>query len=105
MSLYCIVYRFKVCNPTPENCARFIALWSGVTDYFKRECGALGSRLHTEDDGVFFAYAQWPSKEVYDATDAHEPKREFLALRVEWAELCEPTEVISAGEMVADLFI
>lgn len=103
--MYCIIYRFTLCQPSPETAARFVEVWSGVTDYFKRECGALGSRLHRADDGVIFAYAQWPSEDIYNATDDHEPKQDFVKLRVEWAGLCEPTEVIFAGEVVADMLV
>jgi hypothetical protein len=102
--MYCIVYRFQLMAPSPDTRAQFVETWSSVTEYFKRECGALGSRLHVADDGAYFAYAQWPSRDVFAATDLHEPGADFLKLRLTWAELCEPTEVIFAGEMVADLF-
>lgn len=103
--MYCIVYRFKLSEPTEATTARFIKTWSGITDYLKRECQALGSRLHQSEDGVFFAYAQWPSLEVFEASSDHEPKLEFVEMRLDWAELCEPSEVIFAGEMLADLSI
>jgi len=101
--MYCIVYRFTLSQPSPETSAQFIKTWSGITDYFKRECGALGSRLHQNDDGSFFAYAQWPSKAVSEASSEHEPKLDFVEMRIDWAELCEPSEVIFAGELLADL--
>jgi len=101
--MYCIVYRFKLIEPTQATEARFIETWSGITDYLKRECDAHGSRLHQGADGVFFAYAQWPSLEVFEASAAHEPKLEFVEMRLDWADLCEPTEVIFAGDLLADL--
>ena len=101
--MYCVVYRFTLTEPNAETRARFIETWSGITDYFKRECGALGSRLHLVEDGSFFAYAQWPSFAVFEASSDHEPKLEFVELRLDWADLCEPSEVIFAGEMQADL--
>lgn len=101
--MYCIVYRFKLIEPTKATEARFVETWSGITDYLKRECDALGSRLHLGADGVFFAYAQWPSLDVFEASAAHEPKLEFVEMRLDWADLCEPTEVIFAGELMADL--
>lgn len=101
--MYCIVYRFKLIDPMPATESRFVKTWSGITDYLKTECGALGSRLHQTNDGVFFAYAQWPSQTVFDASAEHDPKLEFVEMRLDWAELCEPTEVVFAGEMRADL--
>lgn len=101
--MYCIVYRFQLSEPSPETEARFIKIWSGITDYLKRECDALGSRLHQNADGVFFAYAQWPSLEVFEASAAHEPKLDFVEMRLDWADLCEPSEVVFAGELLADM--
>ena len=103
--MYCIVYRFTLCQPSDESRARFVKTWSGITDYLKAECGALGSRLHLGEDGSFFAYAQWPSLAVFEASSEHEPKLDFVEMRLDWAELCEPSEVIFAGEMVADISI
>ncbi|MEM7727709.1 MAG: hypothetical protein AAF311_00375 [Pseudomonadota bacterium] len=101
--MYCIVYRFRLSEPSEATEARFVETWSGITDYLKRECDALGSRLHQGADGVFFAYAQWPSAEVFEASAAHEPKLEFVEMRLDWADLCEPTEVVFAGELLSDL--
>jgi len=41
----------------------FIGAWSRITMRY-REKGALGSRLHRGSDGLFYAYAQWPSDEA-----------------------------------------
>lgn len=101
--MYCIIYRFQLCHPSPETSARFVKTWSGITDYLKRECGAHGSRLHQADDGAFFAYAQWPSLAVFEASSEHEPKLDFVEMRLDWADLCEPSEVVFAGELLADL--
>ncbi|MGB3457054.1 MAG: hypothetical protein WBG08_08965 [Litorimonas sp.] len=103
--MYCIVYRFRLSDPTPATETRFIKTWGAITDYLKRECDALGSRLHQDADGVFFAYAQWPSQTVFEASAAHEPALEFVELRLDWADLCEPTEVVFAGEMLSDLSV
>ena len=100
--MYCVVYRFKLSDPKPATEARFVKTWSGITDYLKSECGALGSRLHQSADGVFFAYAQWPSEAVFEASSAHEPKLEFVEMRLDWADLCEPTEVIFEGNLLED---
>jgi heme-degrading monooxygenase HmoA len=62
--LYCVVYEFKVkAGKTSE----FEKSWAEVTESIYRVCGSLGSRLHkTEDPLIYVAYAQWPSKEVFE---------------------------------------
>ena len=80
-----------------------MAVWEGFTRFFRDECGALGSRLHHGADGAFYAYAQWPSAAVMNAAADVEPTREFTQLRIYWAELCAPSEVLWEGDVVADL--
>ena len=49
--------------------AQFKEAWSVVTRSLI-ERGSLGSRLHFGNDGVWYAYAQWPSAEVRTAAFA-----------------------------------
>lgn len=101
--MYCLSYRFELYEPTDENAERFIACWSGMTEFFKSEAGALGSRLHQGEDGAFYAYAQWPSKDVFDAADNIVPDENFVNMRMAWAELCRPSQVLWAGRVTSDL--
>ncbi len=103
--MYCVSYRFKLLSDNSETRRQFIAVWSGVTDFFRDDCGALGSRLHYGDDGAFYAYAQWPSREVMAGSQEVMPSVEFTALRMKWSELCGPSEVLWQGETVADLLV
>ena len=49
----------------------FEKAWSEVTDAIYATQGSMGSRLHkTETLGHYIAYAQWPSREVYEAANA-----------------------------------
>ena len=49
----------------------FEKAWSEVTDAIYATQGSMGSRLHkTETLGHYIAYAQWPSRKVYEAADA-----------------------------------
>ena len=51
----------------PGHEADFERAWAAVTDAIYRVRGSLGSRLHkTETPGVYIAYAQWPSRQVYE---------------------------------------
>jgi hypothetical protein len=37
-----------------------------MTEAIRDHRGGLGSRLHTDDDGWWIAYAQWPDRESWD---------------------------------------
>jgi len=75
--MYCVSYKFTLLSNNSETRRQFIEIWSGLTDFFREHCGALGSRLHYGDDGFFYAYAQWPC----------------------------PSEVLWEGEVVADMLV
>ncbi|WP_427454051.1 hypothetical protein [Litorimonas sp. WD9-15] len=103
--MYCVSYRFQLLSNNSETRRQFIAVWSGITEFFRDDCGALGSRLHYGNDGAFYAYAQWPDVETMTASQEVEVTSEFLALRVKWAELCGPSEVLWEGEVLADMLV
>ncbi|TVQ60749.1 MAG: antibiotic biosynthesis monooxygenase [Phycisphaerales bacterium] len=65
-----IIYRWRL-KPGKED--QFREAWSRVTRLLMEQHGALGSRLHTANDGLVVAYAQWPSREARDASAALEP--------------------------------
>lgn len=106
--MYCVAYRFELL-PSALSFGRrlaeaqFIDVWSGFTEFFKTECGALGSRLHIGQDGAFYAYAQWPDKAVFDAASDVPPTDGFTKLRIQWAELCAPSEVLFEGDVLVDM--
>ena len=55
----------------PGREADFENAWADVTEAIYSTQGSLGSRLHkTETLGHYIAYAQWPSRETYEAADA-----------------------------------
>lgn len=60
--MYIAIYRWKL---KPGREAEFTQNWDEGTVKFRDEHHSLGSRLHLGDDGTYFAYAQWPSKEAY----------------------------------------
>lgn len=63
---FCVLYRARV---HPDKDAQYIAAWSRLTRQLL-EHGSLGSRLHRGDDGLWYAYAQWPSAQARDAAFA-----------------------------------
>ena len=101
--MYCVSYKFTLLSNNSESRRQFIEVWAGLTAFFRQDCGALGSRLHYADDGSFYAYAQWPSEDVMNASQDVEATAEFLALRVKWAELCGPSEILWQGIVAADM--
>lgn len=64
---FCVIYRARV---HPDKEALYVAAWSRLTTLLRMERGALGSRLHRGNDGLWYAYAQWPSAEVRAAAFA-----------------------------------
>ena len=56
-----VLYRWRL-DPGLE--ASFIAAWSRVTLSLRDRAGSLGSRLHRGNDGIWYAYAQWPNEDV-----------------------------------------
>jgi hypothetical protein len=43
---------------------QFVDGWERVTRAIHSSCGSYGSRLHRGDDGIWLAYARWPSAEA-----------------------------------------
>lgn len=60
--LFSAVYKFTV---KPGHEERFRDAWRRLTEAIYARHGSLGSRLHRGQDGVWFAYAQWPSRQVW----------------------------------------
>ena len=61
---FCVLYRARV---HPEKEAKYVTAWSRLTMRLRAERGALGSRLHRGNDGLWYAYAQWPSADARTA--------------------------------------
>lgn len=58
---FCVLYRARI---HLDKEAAYIAAWSRLTGLLRKEHGALGSRLHHGSDGIWYAYAQWPSAQA-----------------------------------------
>lgn len=56
---FCVIYRARV---HPDREQQYVAAWSRLTRLIRTERGGLGSRLHRGSDGIWYAYAQWPSE-------------------------------------------
>lgn len=58
--MFIVLYRWRI---KPEKQQQFIESWSEVSEYYVKNFGSLGSRLHRGDDGLWYSYAQWHSAE------------------------------------------
>ena len=73
---FAVSYRWKV-DPSMEE--QFRSAWEELTQEIRESGGGLGSRLHKASDGTWLAYAQWPSKEMWEgARTATVRKRDAL---------------------------
>lgn len=67
---FAVIYRMRI-RPGME--AAFVAAWRKITERLRAERGGLGSRLHRGAEGIWYAYAQWPSVEARAAAFAEGP--------------------------------
>ena len=61
---FCVLYRWRL---VPGREDEFRVAWERLTKSIREERGGLGSRLHRGHDGVWWAYAQWPSEAMWRA--------------------------------------
>jgi heme-degrading monooxygenase HmoA len=67
--LFVAIYCWHV-KPGMED--QFREGWRRVSEILYRDHGSLGSRLHRNYDGTWFAYAQWPDRKHWErAREAH----------------------------------
>lgn len=98
--MYVAIYRWKL-KPGQEQ--TFIDHWDAGTGMFVNEQGAWGSRLHLADDGTYFAYAQWPSRELYHAKRTLSPEHQQ---NLEKMRACvEESQTTILGDVVYDRLI
>ena len=97
---FAVLYRFRV-RPGME--AAFADAWTGLTELIRDHKGGRGSRLHRGDDGLFYAYAQWPDRATWEADGSLPPEAEPLGAAMRDATL----ERLPAIELVpvADLLL
>lgn len=94
---FVVLYRWKLKKGKE---AGFTQAWQQVTRHFLKNCGSLGSRLHRGDDGLFYAYAMWPSREARDnAFSTESLERAALVMRESAIERLPDVEL----DILADL--
>jgi heme-degrading monooxygenase HmoA len=63
-AMFAVLYRWRL-KPGTEQ--KFRKDWKTMTDAIKAQHGTGGSRLHRSDNGEFWAYAVWPSRQQWEA--------------------------------------
>lgn len=59
---FAVLYRWRIDETKRQE---FVEAWATVTREIREHCGGLGSRLHRTPDGLYCAYAQWPSRAAW----------------------------------------
>lgn len=98
--MYTAFYHWRL---VPGREEEFAALWKEGTLLFRTEQNSLGSRLHLADDGTYFAYAQWPSREAFHREKMLSPRhQEILTAMYKCMEKGFPSVL---GEVKIDLLV
>ncbi len=97
--MYSILYAFIV-KPNQEK--QFIESWKGLTSLIYKYEGSLGSRLHKKKHLHYIAYAQWPSKILFEVSGKNLPEQATYYRNL-MRESCEKIEVMEKLEVVEDL--
>lgn len=98
--MYIAFYRWKL---KPGSEATFQKCWEEGTLLFRSEQKAMGSRLHKGDDGTYFAYAQWPSREAYHAERSLSVEHQQTLLQMR--ECVAESFPVTLGEVMSDLLV
>jgi heme-degrading monooxygenase HmoA len=97
--MFVVVYRFRVREGSEE---LFQQAWEKRTHEIAERNGGLGSRLHRTEDGAFIAYAQWPSREVWQ--EAGKDTADTDARRAV-ADTLVGAEVVFEMDVIQDLLL
>jgi hypothetical protein len=98
--MHTVVYHWKIKSGFEE---KFKGYWATATRLFITEQNSLGSRLHLANDGTYYAYAQWPSEEMFNSERKLSAEHaESLRLMIECIETTLPA---SQGHVICDLLV
>jgi heme-degrading monooxygenase HmoA len=96
--VFCAIYRFVA---KPEKERQLEESWRTLTDLIYVHSGSLGSRLHRAAGGPseYIAYAQWPSREKWKASNL---PAEADPVRAALRDACERIETLYELETLDD---
>jgi heme-degrading monooxygenase HmoA len=100
--MFAVIYRWQV---LPGLEAQFETGWRRGTERIAAEFGGWGSRLHKMSEGVYIAYAQWPSEDAWKKAMESRMHHSDDEARKMYRDAIVPGtfETIATGEVVADL--
>ena len=95
--MFCVIYEFEARSGCEE---AFETSWYQITQSIYRIYGALGSRLHKQQNGKYFAYAQWPDEATWQKMREGDKSIHPAHARYEAAR--KSTKIIFKGTVVHD---
>jgi heme-degrading monooxygenase HmoA len=98
--VFAVIYNFHVRSGLEK---QFQDAWSRRTEEIKATFGGLGSRLHQNVDGRWIAYAQWPSREAWEAFGKN--TQEATQAHLDMRAACESVETLFELDMKQDLLV
>ena len=99
--MYAIIYLFEIKEYQEKN---FIQTWKELTNLIKEHAGGLGSVLHKKDNTNFIAYAQWPTKEIFEKAGEKLPKS-VIDLRSKMNESIIKMTVLEKFDVIENLLV
>ncbi len=99
--MFAVIYSFKIKEGEQP---AFEKYWAEATHFFRDNAGGLGSRLHNKSEQEYIAYAQWPSREMWQNARKKFPESALSVLH-SMRETCEKIETNYELDVVDDFFI
>ena len=98
--MFTVIYRWRIKSELEQ---QFVECWSEITAEYYLKCdGALGSRLHRGNDGLWYAYAQWKTAEDRESAFQNLPN---MTAREKMKETIEESFPEVRLEIMADFLI
>jgi quinol monooxygenase YgiN len=96
--MFCVIYKFTV-EPNQED--QFRQHWLAVTQWYYRNAGSLGARLHRASTGEYIAYIPCASRAEWEQ-QGEMSDTELQAHRQAMRECCEAVEVLYELDVTDD---
>ncbi len=97
--MFTVIYTFRV-KPGKEK--QFSSAWSELTSLIYQYEGSLGSRLHLDSNGLFLAYAQWPTRSTWENAGSKLPS-ESEEIKSRMRDACEEIKTVHELDVLDDL--
>jgi len=99
--MFAVIYSFKIKEGQHD---AFEKYWAEATHFFRDFAGGRGSRLHKRSEAEYIAYAQWPSREMWQNARENLPESAASVLH-SMRETCKKIETNYELEVVDDLLV